>query len=232
MHPPPLLSFPPTDEPSYLPTPSPAKPLSLLYRSIRLIPLILIYAILSFGLYAYISLALVHLILSRRELAKGLAYGGTFLILGAGTSTSLTLAAFVQPGNPGQRTGIDLERDADDNDLEEDHRPLMAKLDEDEEDEIISNERFKPTTRKLVPRSEWSLHTDGTHGRELGAHRAGGMSLEDVLLDENNRDSPARIQLKSNGQPRFCRKVSCIFGTLLATSEERLTDFSSISVGS
>jgi hypothetical protein len=178
----------------------------------RLIPLIVIYCILFFGLYAYSSLAVSHLILSRDELLKGFGYGAMFLVLEGATAVSLWRAAFSRP--EGFRDDLENGGSGRREEIAEDDRPLMSRPeessgeeeDEDEDDEDGDDQDedgVKSRSSNLVPRDEWAPRSD------RGIRRQGerGMSLGDVLM-ENNRDTPASIQLKSNGQPRFCRKVS------------------------
>lgn len=136
------------------------------------------------------------------------------MVLEGATAVSLWRAAFSRPG--GSRDDLENGGSGRREEIDEDDRPLMERSgessgeeedededDEDGDDQHVDDDGVKSRSRKLVPRDEWAPRND----RGIRRHRERGMSLGDVLM-ENNRDTPASIQLKSNGQPRFCRKVS------------------------
>lgn len=188
---PPLLTFPPSSppRPNTLTFPLPRTPLN---RTLAFTPLLFILSILLFSFYAFfLSLTLHHLLYERGEWVRAGAYGAVFLWLWSGTLGSVGMAWWVGGGRVGGKRK--------DEEKGKEGAPLLGEEEDEEGVGEVKVERMRGRGgRKGVRREEEGGIDFGEAMRELEEEDESGERRE-------------RVQVKSDGGGRFCRKVSLLW---------------------
>ncbi|GAA6034779.1 hypothetical protein JCM8097_001165 [Rhodosporidiobolus ruineniae] len=191
----PLLAFPPSPPKPSLPSREQERPRSRLFTAVAFLPLVFIFALLGFATYAFLWSLCITYLLPRRPL-KAAFYALVFLFLLFGTAGNVWQAYWrgggVVPG-AGEWKRRDEEAQLEGEGVKDEVGRFVLGVEEDE---------------GSVERPSLGGETEG-EGREEEALLGGeGAADEDDEAPLGRRTAKGRLQVKSDGTARFCRKCN------------------------